>query len=61
MTEYAIYKGENLLAIGTRKELAAKLKVKEETILFYGTLSHIKRSEKRSGSGNFKVLVKLEE
>ena len=43
MKEYAIYKGEECLAIGTIKELAKKLKVKERTIYFYTTPTYKKR------------------
>ena len=35
--EYALYKGEELLAIGTKRELAEKFNVKERTITFYMT------------------------
>lgn len=59
MKEYALYKGETCLAIGTIKEIAEKTNVKEKTIKFYGTPSHIKRSEK-SHIGNFKILIKLD-
>lgn len=43
MKEYAIYKGEECLAIGTIKELAKRLKVKERTIYFYTTPTYKKR------------------
>lgn len=35
MREYALYKGEKCLAIGTIKEIAEKMKVKYRTIYFY--------------------------
>ena len=34
MKEYALYKGEECLAIGTIKEIAKKMNVKERTIYF---------------------------
>ena len=43
MKEYALYKGEECLAIGTIKELAKRLKVKERTIYFYTTPTYKKR------------------
>ncbi|EOG8201056.1 hypothetical protein ACLIWD_000051 [Listeria monocytogenes] len=42
MTEYALYKADEVLIIGTVDELAEFQKVKRETILFYATL-RIKR------------------
>ena len=44
--EYAIYKGDKFIDIGTAKELAEKCNVKPETIEFYATPSHLKRIEK---------------
>lgn len=41
--EYAMYKGEECLAIGTIKEIADKMKVKEETIRFYTMPTYKKR------------------
>lgn len=41
---YALYKGEELLEIGTKKELAELLGVKVETISFYGTPAYLKRT-----------------
>lgn len=35
MKEYALYKGDKLLDIGTLKELSDKFKVKTRTLLFY--------------------------
>ncbi|HEM4977749.1 TPA: hypothetical protein U1186_000541 [Streptococcus suis] len=42
--EYALYKGDNLLAIGTAKELADKFGVKVSTIHFYKSPAYIKRT-----------------
>ena len=36
-SQYALYKGEKLVGIGTKKELAKLLKVRVETITFYTT------------------------
>lgn len=44
--EYAIYKGDKFIDIGTAKELAEKCNVKPATIEFYATPSHLKRIEK---------------
>ncbi|HEM5945305.1 TPA: hypothetical protein U2B00_001989 [Streptococcus suis] len=47
--EYALYKGDNLLAIGTAKELADKFGVKVSTIHFYKSLAYIKRTSDARG------------
>ena len=57
--EYALYKGDELLAIGTIKEIAKNQGVKERTILFYKMPTYLKR-RKKSKKGNYKVLVKLD-
>lgn len=44
--EYALYKGEDCLAIGTIKEIAEKRKVKYRTILFYTMPAYKKRCKK---------------
>ncbi|MDT1995190.1 hypothetical protein CKN82_07045 [Carnobacterium divergens] len=57
--EYAVYKGDELLGIGTAKELAERLKVKVETIKFYSTASYQKRIKKENH--NRLISVKLED
>lgn len=57
MKEYALYKGENLLAIGTVKEIAASLGVAIETVKFYGMPSY----KKRIKGQNARELIELEE
>ncbi|EPC3895862.1 hypothetical protein ACRZK3_000300 [Listeria monocytogenes] len=47
MTEYALYKADELLIIGTVDELAEFQKVKCETILFYATPSYRKRTSEK--------------
>ncbi|EAC8092889.1 TPA: hypothetical protein ACSY1D_11270 [Listeria monocytogenes] len=47
MTEYALYKADELLIIGTVEELAEFQKVKCETILFYATPSYRKRTSEK--------------
>lgn len=46
IVEYAIYKGDKFIDIGTAKELAEKCNVKPETIEFYASPSYLKRLEK---------------
>ena len=45
MKEYAIYKGDDLICIGTSKECAEKLGVKVDTIHFYATKTHHNRGK----------------
>ena len=56
--EYALYKGDELLTIGTIKEIAENQGVKEKTILFYKMPTYLRRREK-SKKGNYKILVSL--
>ncbi|QBX16284.1 hypothetical protein [Streptococcus gordonii] len=42
--EYALYKGEKLLGIGTKKELAKMLGVKTSTINFYRSPAYKNRT-----------------
>lgn len=55
MKEYALYKGEKCLAIGTIKEIAIQMKVKAKTIRFYKTPTYKKRCK-----GSFKRLTLIE-
>ena len=57
MKEYALYKGDKLLDIGTLKELSDKFKVKTRTLLFYQTPTQSKRTSKNKG----RRLIKLED
>lgn len=57
MKEYALYKGEDILAIGTLEEIAASLDVAVETLKFYGMPSYLKRIK----GNKARELVELEE
>lgn len=57
--EYALYKGDNLLILGTIKEIAKNQGVKEKTIMFYKSPTYLKR-RKNSKKNNYKILVKLD-
>lgn len=46
---YALYKGEELLEIGTKKELAERFGVKVKTISFYNTPAYTKRTSSEKG------------
>lgn len=51
---YALYKEEELLSMGTIKELAKEFNVKEKTIYFYSMPTYLKR---RSKSKNSRIVV----
>lgn len=52
---YALYKGDDILTIGTIKELAKYLGVKEKTVYFYSTPTYRKRNKK----GNNYIVIKI--
>lgn len=60
LKEYAVYKGDDILAIGTDKECAAKLGIKPETVRFYASSKYLSRAEKRK-SPNYMIAVKLDD
>lgn len=45
--EYALYKGDDLIAIGTAKQIAKDRHVHPKSIQFYNTNSYKKRCTKR--------------
>jgi orotate phosphoribosyltransferase-like protein len=61
MQEYAVYKGEKLIAIGTAQECASELNVSVEYIQWMTTPIAKKRLEKRKRPEKCTVAVKLEE
>ena len=56
--EYAVYKGDELLVIGTRQECADALSVKPSTITFYSSNAHRKRG---NDSNDRIIAIKLED
>lgn len=62
LPEYAVYKGDELLEIGTRKELAKKFNVTVDTVQFWGTPANKRRlASRRKGNSIGKVAVKIED
>lgn len=59
--EYALYKGEECLFIGTARQIAAEKNVKVETIYYLSTPAYQRRLAKRKKSRNAMVLIRLEE
>lgn len=54
---YAIYKGDNFLFMGTKKECSDYLNVKENTISFYNTPTY----QKKNKSGNRIIVIKVDD
>ena len=59
--EYSLYKGEELLRIGTLKEIAESENVKLETIQFYMKPAYKRRIAKRKNARNYREVVCLDE
>ncbi|WP_224771191.1 hypothetical protein [Metabacillus idriensis] len=61
MKEYAVYKGEDILCIGTIKECAEFMNVLPDTIKFYMTPSYLKRVAKRKKAKNYITVIRLDD
>ena len=57
--EYAMYKGEEIITMGTAKEIADELGIAVSTVLYYSSPSHKNRLAKRNGD-NARVAVCLD-
>ncbi|AZF90442.1 hypothetical protein CHPC676_0047 [Streptococcus phage CHPC676] len=53
--EYALYKGEEIIAMGTKSEIAKQLGISVRSVTCYGTASYAKRTSEKDG----RRLVKL--
>lgn len=60
MYEYAIYKGDDLLVLGTKQECADALGVKPDTISFYCTPTYHRRVAKRGNADNSLIGERIE-
>lgn len=61
MTEYAVYKGEECLHIGTLAEIAEIRGVKEETIYWYTTQAYQNRLATRKNARNYLTVTRLDD
>lgn len=57
MLEYALYKGDHLLEIGTVEYLSKKLGLTKKTLHYYHTPTYKKRTSEKKG----KRLIKIDE
>ena len=58
MKEYALYKGDNLLAFGTIKEMAQQLDIKPASVRHYGNNSYKRRIKNLDKA---RILIKIED
>ena len=56
--EYALYKGDKFLMIGTINEIAKAYNVKPNTVRYYGNPSYKKR---RENGEDYLLLIEIEE
>lgn len=62
LPEYAVYKGDELLEIGTRRELAKKFNVSIETVQFWSSPANKRRlASRKGGNSQGKLAIKIEE
>ena len=48
LKEYAVFKGEEMLAMGTYKEICEKLNISYQTFRYYGTNTYKKRTKEEN-------------
>lgn len=58
--EYAMYKGEECLAIGTSNEICKQMNIKMQTFQYYRTNAYKDRINNRV-SRNARIIIKLED
>lgn len=62
MKEYALYKGDEILSMGTIHEIAKELGVKRDTIAYYKTQAYQNRLKRRNSlNGNVRILIPLDD
>ncbi|PKR86117.1 hypothetical protein [Heyndrickxia camelliae] len=58
--EYAVYKGEEIICIGTALECAKHMGIKVKSFRFYLTPSYQRRIEKRNKPRNYITVVEIQ-
>lgn len=61
MKVYALYKGEEMLSMGTIFQISEELNTNISTIRYYGTNTYKRRLAKRKKSNNSRILIEVEE
>ena len=59
--EYAIYKGDKLITIGTAEECAKRLNISVDSVKWYSTKSALNRSKKSKGDRTIAVKIDMSE
>ena len=59
--EYALYKGEELLSIGTIEGIASDIGTSVQNVKYYNTNAYKRKLAKRKRGVNHRVLVEIEE
>lgn len=59
--EYAVYKGDNLLAIGTAEECSKILNVMAETIYYYASEAYKRKLAKRKNTNRCRTAILLDD
>lgn len=59
--EYALYKGDSILDVGTADELAKRRNISKKTIYRLSRPSYKKLLEKRKNSKNALIVIKINE
>ena len=61
LQEYAVYKGDEFLFIGTIQEIATEFNVKKDTARFWTSLANKRRAVRRRGESKRKIAIKIED
>lgn len=61
MKEYALYKGDDFITLGTIKEISKETGIKEATLKWYTYPTYKKRLEQRKSTKNSNILIEIEE
>lgn len=56
--EYAMYKGDELLAFGTREEICKQMNIKLQTFRFYRTKAYKDRIKNRKAR-NYRTIIRI--
>lgn len=59
--DYALYKGDNLISIGTMHEIAKELGVQERTIYYLTTDAYKRKLGKSKNPRNRRVLILIDD
>lgn len=61
MKEYAVYKGDELLAVGTVKEIAKELNVQVSSVYFWSSKVNKRRNQTRTANRKVAYLINFED